>query len=84
MLLALGTVAVATGMLDTVVFPAALPLRAAVTVGSAVALWDGAADLAVCEGQLGRALQGLGRTGGEDIAQGGQGRRPCMRALRRS
>jgi hypothetical protein len=84
MLLALGTVAVATGMLDTVVFPAALTLIEAVTVVSAVALLEGRDDLAVCEGQMGVALQGLGRKGGEEIAQGGHGRSPCMRALRRS
>jgi hypothetical protein len=84
MLLALGTVAVATGMLDTVVFPAALTRREAVTIVSAVALLDGADALAVCEGQMGGALQVRWRKGGEDIAQGGHGKSPCMRALRRS
>ena len=84
MLLALGTVAVATGMIDTVVFPAALTLIEAVTVVSAVALLDGADDLAVCEGQLRLALQVCWSKGGENIAQGRHGSSPCMRALRRS
>ena len=84
MLLTLGTVAVATGMLDAVLLATPVALREAVTVGSAVALLAGAADLAVGEGQMGVALQGRCRKGGEDIAQGGHGRSPCLRALRRS
>jgi hypothetical protein len=84
MMLALGTVPVATGMLDAVVSPTALALREAVSVIAAVALVDGPDGLAVRGGEVGITLQGLGRTGGEDIAEGGQGRSPCMRALRRS
>jgi len=64
--------------------PTALALREAGAVMAAWAVWDGADDLAVCEGQMGVALQVLWRTGGEDIAEGGHGRSPCMRALRRS
>jgi len=84
MLLALGTVPVATGMLDAVVSPTAVALREALAVMAAATVWDGADDLAVCSGEVGRALQGLRGTGGEEIAEGGHGRSPCMRALRRS
>ena len=84
MLLTLGTVAVATGMMDAVVPPTALALREAVAVMAALALLDGADDLAVCGGEVGIALQVFWRKGGEDLAEGGHGRSPCMRALRRS
>ena len=47
MLLALGTVAVATGMLDAVVLATALALIEARSVMSAAAVLDGADDLAV-------------------------------------
>jgi len=50
MLLTLGTVAVATGMIDAVVPPTSVALREAVTIMPASALLDGADDLAVCEG----------------------------------
>ena len=84
MLLALGTVTVATGMIDAVLAPAVWALREAVAVVSAAAVLDGADARAVREGKVGRARQGLGRKGGEDRAEGGHGRSPCMRALRRS
>jgi hypothetical protein len=58
MRLTLGTVAVTTGMLDAVVSPAAWALREAVAVGAALALWDGADDLAGGRGEGGRACQG--------------------------
>ena len=74
MLLALGTVAVATGMLDTVVPPTTLALVEAVTIMPALALLDGADGLAVCEGQLGVALQVLWGKGGKDSAEGGHAR----------
>ena len=51
---------------------------------AALALWDGADDRVVCEGPLGGALQGRWRTGGEDVAQGGHGKSPCLRVVRRS
>jgi hypothetical protein len=38
----------------------------------------------VCEGQMGVALQVLWRKGGADLSEGGHGRSPCRRALRRS
>jgi len=47
MLLALGTVPVATGMIDTVVPPTSLALIEAVTIVPALALLDGADDLTV-------------------------------------
>ena len=84
MLLTLGTVAVATGMMDAVLPPTALALREAVALVPTLALWDGIDDLSVRGGEVGIALQGLWCAGIEDIAQGAHGRRPCMRALRRS
>jgi hypothetical protein len=84
MLLTLGTVAVATGMIDAVLPPTVLALREAVPVMAAVALLDSTDDLAMRHGEVRVALQILWRKGGEDIAEGGHGRRPCMRALRRS
>ena len=84
LLLALGTVPVATGMMDAVVCAAALALREALAVRSALARLDGAEDLAVREGQLGVALQVFWSQGGEEIAESGHGRSPCRRALRRS
>ena len=74
----------ATGMLDAMVFPAALALRETLSVVSAAAMAESADDLAVCEGQMGGALQVRWRTGGADLAEGGHGSSPCMRALRRS
>ena len=74
MLLALGTVAVATGMLDAVVLATTVALREAVAVVSTSARVDGADALAVGEGQRGVALQVLGRKGGEDVAEGGHDR----------
>ena len=84
MLLTLGTVAVATGMIAAVVPSTALALREAMSVVSTLAVLDSADDLAVCEGQLGIALQVFWGKGGEDIAQGGHGRSPCMSELIRS
>ena len=84
MLLTLGAVAVATGMIDAVLPSTVWALIEAVAVVSTLALLDGADDLAVCEGQMGVALQVRWRKGGEDIAEGSHGRSPCMRALRRS
>ena len=84
MLLTLGTVAVATGMMDAVVLPTALALREAMAILSALALLDGTDGLAMRGGEVGIALQVLGRKGGEDIAEGRHGSSPCMRALRRS
>jgi len=52
-LLTLGTVAVATGMLDAVVPPTGLALREARAVVAALALLDGADDLAVRHGRVG-------------------------------
>ena len=79
MLLTLRAVTIATGMRDAVGPPTALALREALSVVSAAAMADGADDLAVRGGEGGRTLQGLWRKGGEDIAEGGHGRSPCMR-----
>jgi hypothetical protein len=84
MLLALGTVAVATGMIDAVWLATTLALREAMAIRPALALLDGADDLAVGEGSRRGALQVCWSKGGTDLAQGGHGRSPCMRVLRRS
>jgi hypothetical protein len=84
MLLARGTVPVATGMMDAVVRATTVALREAVARVPAVALVEGAEDLAVCEGQRGVALQVCWRTSGAEIAEGRHGRSPCLRAWRRS
>ena len=84
MLLTLGTVAVATGMIDAVLPPTVVALREAMAVVATLALSDGADDRAVCGGEVGIALKVRWRKGGKDIAEGGHGRSPCMRALRRS
>jgi hypothetical protein len=80
MLLTLGTVAVATGMIDAVVPPTVWALIAAVSVVAALTVLDGADDLAMRQGEVGVTLQVLRGKGSEDIAQGGHGRSPCMRA----
>ena len=84
MLLPLETVAVATGVIETVLSVTGWALREAVAVMAAAAVLDGAADLAVREGKVGRTLQVLGHNGGADLTEDGPGRSPCMRALRRS
>jgi hypothetical protein len=84
MLLTLGTVAVATGMMDAVLPPTVLALREAMAVMSAAAVLDGAHDLAVREGKVGITLQVLWRKGGDELAERGHGRSPCMREFRRS
>ena len=84
MLLALGTVAVATGMLDAVLASTAWALREALSVMAATAVLDGADDLAVYSGESGIALQILRGKRCEDIAERRHGSSPCMRALRRS
>jgi hypothetical protein len=84
MLLALGTVAVATRMIDAVLAFTVWALREAVAVMATTAVLEGADDLAVGERQVGVALQVLRGKSGEDVAQGAHGRSPCMRVLRRS
>ena len=83
MLLALGTVAVATGMIDAVVLATTLALREAMAIMPALARLDGADDLAVCEGQLWVALQVCWSKGGADLAEGRHDRSlpSCVDAL---
>jgi hypothetical protein len=83
-LLPLGTVAVATGRVDAVLSPAGWALIQTMALVSAGAVWAGADDLAVDEGQLGGARQVRGGEGRADLTQGRHGRSPCMRPLRRS
>jgi hypothetical protein len=83
-LLTLWAVPVATGVLDAVVLAPPLALIEAVAVVPALALLDGANDLAMCEGQMRVALKVFWCKSSADLAEGGRGRRPCMRALRRS
>jgi hypothetical protein len=84
LLLPLGTGAGATGRLDTMVRATPWALREAVAVVATAALWDGVEGLAVPGGERGRARQGLGRAGDADRTEGGHGRRPGLRVLRRS
>lgn len=74
MVLTRGTVAVTTGMVHAVLAPTRVALREAVAVGAALALWDGADDLAVGGGERGIALKVCWRQGREDIAEGGHDR----------
>jgi len=73
-LLTLGAVPVATGMLDTVLAPTGVALIEAVAVVAAAALLDGAEDLAVCQGELGVALHVFWSKGGADLAESGHDR----------
>jgi len=84
MLLALGAGAVAARMLDAGLSLTVGALREAMALGAAAAGLAGAAHLRVCGGEVRRALQGLGRKGGEDGAERGHGRSPGLRALSRS
>jgi len=74
MLLTLGTVAVATGMLDAMVPSTVLARREAVAVVAVLTVLDGAEDLAVCGGEVGRALQVLWGKRRADLAEGRHGR----------
>jgi hypothetical protein len=74
MLLTLRTMAMATGMMDTVVAPTVLALRKAVAVRAALALLDGADDVAVGGGEVGVALQVFRRKGSKESAEGGHDR----------
>jgi hypothetical protein len=74
MLLTLGAVAVATGMLDAMVPPTGVALREAMAVRAALALLDGADDRAVGGGEVGIALQVLWGKRCEDLAEGRHGR----------
>jgi hypothetical protein len=83
MLLARGTVAVATGRVHAVGPSTRLALIQAVTITPTGALLEGADDFAVCEGQLGVTLQGVWSHGGADLAEGGHDRSlpSCVDAL---
>jgi hypothetical protein len=84
MLRTLRTMTIATGMMDAVLSRTTWALREAVSVISALAVLDGTDSLAVGEREVRRTLQVFWRKGGADIAEGGHGRSPCMRVLRRS
>ena len=84
MLLALGAVAVATRMLDAGLALTVWALREAMALGAAAAGLEGADPLTGCGGAGRRARQVCGRQGGAEVPQGGHGRRPCMRGLRRA
>ena len=84
MLLTLRAVPVAARMIDAVLFATAVALIEAVAIVSTAAIADGADDLAMRGGEVGVTLKVLWGKGGEDIAEGGHGRSPCMRALRRA
>jgi hypothetical protein len=84
LLLTLGPGAVATGRLDAVWLATPWALREAVAVVATAARLDGVDGLAVHGGEVGRALQVLGREGDAALTEGGHGRSPCLRGLRRS
>jgi len=73
----------ATGMIDAVVFATALALVEAVAIMPAAAVLDGADDLRVRGGEVGRALKGLRGAGVEDIAAGRHAWKPRMSASMR-
>jgi hypothetical protein len=83
-LLTLGAVAIAPGMIDAMVPATGWALREAVAVRTAAALLEGADALAVRGGERGRALQVRWANGREALTQSEHGKSPCMRALRRS
>jgi hypothetical protein len=70
MLLALGAVAVATGMIHTMLPATVVASIEAVAVVSTLAVLDGTEDLAVGEGQLRVALHVFWSKGGADLAEG--------------
>ena len=84
MLLTLGTVAVATGMIDTVLATTVGALIEAMAIRAALALLEGRDGLAVRGGQVGIALQVFWCTSRDDIAEGRHGRSPCMSELMRT
>jgi hypothetical protein len=83
-LLTLGTVAVAPGMVHTGLPPTCWARLEAVAVVAALAVWDGADHLMGWGGKVRIALQRLGSKGGAEVAPGGHGKSPCMRGFRRS
>jgi hypothetical protein len=83
-LLALGTVAVTTGMMDAVWPSTVLALREARAVMAALALLDGPESLTVRGGEVRGALQVCWGKDRKDIAAGGHGRSPCRRVVRRA
>jgi hypothetical protein len=80
-LLTLGAVALATGMMTAVLSATALAVREAVSIMSGAAVLDGTDGLLVGERQMGRARQVLWRVSREDIADGGHEASPCRREL---
>jgi hypothetical protein len=84
MIRALWTGPVAAGVIDAVLCATGWALREARAVMAALALWDGADDLAVRGGEGRRALQIRWRKGVEDVAEGGRGRSPCLSELMRT
>ncbi len=82
-MLTLRAVAMAPGMMDTVVFATAVALGEAVAVMPAAAVLDGADDRVVRGGEGGRARQGLRGEGVEDSAEGRQAWQPRLSASRR-
>ena len=69
-------------MIDAVVPPTVWALIETVAVVAALALLDGADDLAVRSGEVGRALQGLWGKRREDLAEGGPDRVSLLEVTR--
>jgi hypothetical protein len=84
MILTLGAVAIAAGVVDAVLPATALAVIEAVSIVSALAVLNGTNGLVVGERQMGIALEVLWRVGLADVADGGHEASPCMRALMRA
>jgi len=83
MMLALGTVAVATRRIDAVLVATALARREAVAIMPALAMLDGLDGLSVRGWQMGIALKICRGKGVEEVTQGGHGRSPGISELMR-
>jgi hypothetical protein len=78
--MALGPVAVATGMLEAVWCLTVWARREAMALGAATVVLESAAHRTVCGGEVGRAHPILGRKGGAESAPGVRvGARACGR-----
>ena len=83
MMLTLGAVAIAAGVVDAVLPATALAVIEAVSIMSALAVLNGPHGLVVGERQMGIALEVLWRIGLEDVADCHEAS-PCMRELMRA
>lgn len=83
MMLALGAVAIAAGVVDAVLPATAVALIETVSIMAALAVLNGTHGLVVEERQMGIAREVFWRIGLEDVADGGHEASPCLRELMR-